>query len=238
MKRILKAFDSPKIGSLPTDKLLPSLNESITYAYAFAGINATGDNLEFTAKALLPNLISYFQHFHINELKIAWEKGIQGQYGEWMGMNPGNLLRWLNNYRVSDERFRALGYLATPDKQLPPPSDTYKEQIIRSAALQKFKDFKENKPIFDFGSVTYNYLDKLGLIPFSDKEKTKILEAVKKQMITAKKTKANGTPDVFKRIELNNSIESIKTNKDENLIAACKLEALKLYFAKIGELKI
>lgn len=123
---------------------------------------------------LMRFLRDHFSDFSIDEIVHALNLAIAGIYGsEWtekhinhyQNFNKVYLSPALNKYREIRNPV-AVKYWDSLDKWIaeekvknrPKPSEEQLKDIMKSAALRAFEEFKRNEPLFDFGGKILQYL--------------------------------------------------------------------------------
>jgi len=103
-----------------------------------------------------------------------------------------------------------------------------RDSIARFEAYKKNKSLKENdrKEILDWGSILYDFLDRIGCISFSDKKKNEIMEKAKKIVIEEKRKEYKE----YGKKGIGNIIREMEEGKPFSLITKAKQMALDIYF--------
>ncbi len=177
-----------------------------------------------------------FRVLTIDEVKLAFNLGVVNEYGEYMGINRKTYNQWLNGYIKSQDRKNAT------KKMLPKPvekvlTEYEKEKIVKEVALKAFEFFKINGDYKDYGNATYNYLDRLKLIPITKERKQKIKDEAFEFVILEYKNERDSKKDTIIRSIIDDSINEIELNKnDHRVIFQAKRMALVVYFKELVEM--
>jgi hypothetical protein len=211
----------------------------ITLTHQSCGQVINAVDVAATIPELCTDLIKYNGILTIEELRIAFKKGYKGEYGEYFGLNNKTYFAWVSAYRYGKDRANAkiamqkAGESVTTKKEI---SEEEKEAILREGALNKFNDFKSTRNFYDFGNISYNYLDRLGLITFTAEVKKKIMADCKARMIEEEKMKKTQKDYIGKHQSINDEIKQLEEGKSTRLISEAKREALKQYFSQLIEM--
>lgn len=98
------------------------------------------------------------------------------------------------------------------------------QDILRNAAIDKYKRYCEGRPYFDFGNPTYDYLKEKGVIHIGIDTATKIYEEAKKQVAIEKGI----TPSVMSKRQLIERELGIEVTAK----SVAKRMALEMFFAE------
>ncbi len=191
--------------------------------------------LNLTIDELVIDLQKHNGSLTILEIEIAFKNGWKRVYGDFFGLSNATYFGWVNAYAWSEKRFNAKKAIENAkdlDNVKPAISESEKEAIIRNGVISCYGHFKKSGIIYDSGNVTYNFLDKKGLIFFTKDVKISILEKCRTRLIENEKMNLAGG----KVNQIRLSIERLQGDKSEVLIAESKREALKIYFTNLLEM--
>lgn len=230
---IEKALRSSRIMDEKPNIVYNFLNALVIKVFIIAGQAIDDDELlDFTVSELQKDVTTRYKGLTLQEIEIALTNGVKGDYGEYYGLNIKSFNKFLNEYTFSEERGKAIESRMTrvpPAKQLSTKGSITVEENKRIAynnALDLFEEYKETKECPDHGNVTYNYLDRLGVIQINDKEKWQIFNEAK--ACREKERKIQG-----KTMNISNVIE--QQQEGGIVIAYAKKIALKRYFRGLME---
>jgi len=238
-KDIVVALRKPKLSEYGKDHLLTLVDGLIHKTHINCGYKADKEIINQYIDELVSDLVKYNGLLSFQEIEIAFKNGWKGEYGEFMGLNNKTFSTWVTAYRFGVKRANAkIAMQRAKEIELTPAviSETEKEAIIREGALNCFKSFFETKILTDFGNITYNYLDKLGKIPFTGEVKKKIMADCKARMIEEEKMKKTEAKYIGKHQAINDEIKKLEEGKSSRLISESKREALKQYFIQLIEM--
>lgn len=147
--------------------------------YAQAGQAILPNELASMAKAVFRDIQSRFSALTIEEIRIALDNGIRGDYGAFYGLNVITFNNWLKAYKQSDERYKAIKNIEMKKNALPPPGAAYNEQKMQEMCLRYFEDYKK---VGDPGIAcvtVYQHLQKIGVINQSKEYKISVLSSLR-----------------------------------------------------------
>ena len=106
---VVAALSRNKLLKADEQTRLKALALAITEAYKFRGQQPNAEDLVDMAKSLCRK-ISQQEGIDptIEEIRIAFEYGVTGEYGEYYGINYVTLWNWVKNYLWSQDRLDAL----------------------------------------------------------------------------------------------------------------------------------
>ena len=137
-------------GHLTTNKneLQEFALKLITFAHNFNGQKDAADSeiLYSQTKMFISEVISDFKNLTQEEIKEAFIRGLKGDYGAYMGLNPKTYHFFLKSYIELPERKQAiklfLELTAPPKVEI---NEQQKELILKNAALKYFAEYKQDK---------------------------------------------------------------------------------------------
>ena len=109
-------------------------------------------------------------------------------------------------------------------------SEEAKFEIIKKGALRCFQVYSTAGAMADAGNVTYNYLDRMGLIKITKEKKEKILKDAKEYLILKEKN-SNASGSVIKA-----ALDKLQKGGNSYIVGEAKRRALKVYFDNLIEM--
>lgn len=109
-------------------------------------------------------------------------------------------------------------------------SEEAKFEIIKKGALRCFQVYSTAGAMADAGNVTYNYLDRMGLIKITKEKKEKILKDAKEYLILKEKN-SNASGSVIKA-----ALDKLQNGGNSYIVGEAKRRALKVYFDNLIEM--
>lgn len=247
-KSVVLASKEPRIKDLQRLEVGKKVTEVISSA--FVALGSKPMNLEerkILERAIETDLYISFPNITLKEFQIAVYKGSMGDFkikdDEVIMITPKNVHTWINAYRdfVKKDiiaKQRALEY--KKEKENKPDQETIHAQMkefIEKSIIEPYNLFKiENRYTFDDpANVVYNFLDKLGLIPFTIERKNEIYEQAKEQF--RKKHKAGTTAaEVLHNMKVIKEMEAGSSKIQSELKIMAKKIALEIFLTDCKEM--
>ena len=220
-------------------ELESELSEMLYSVYYYMGQQITDLELGILVENVMHDLVTEFKHQTYEEIKLAFHYGVRGRFGQFFGLNPATFNGWIRAFLVDHGRLESLkkeNRFILKQKNEP----TQEELEIRSKnfALKAFEEFKINGSYDDFGNPVYEYLDKKGLIPFSNKRKQEIYEQAK---VSLKEKHAPAFASNQREKEIFKSVISKIESAGKDPIEIVRVEsrkiALNLFFSELVEMQ-
>lgn len=223
----------PAIRCLSRDELESGIVDLIQMAHLNCGYKYNPELVLITLDSLIGNLLRFFSTLSLKDIENAFNRGLIKEYGEFTGLSNMTYLSWVKYYMVSDIRIKALKSKMRVIKHLeykePEYTQEQKDQIILDGVIKCFENFTKTGILYDAGNVTYNYLEKIGVINLTNERKAeirKIVEARMEQEAIDRKGYETKQQALLKYMET----DKIKSE--------CKREALKIHFKMMVEMEM
>lgn len=238
-----------QIAIASTDPKIKDLDENTIREYMLSLIGKTHVNCNFaydkeivTASMgeLIQQLKTYCCTISLKEVELAFSDGYKRVNGDFFGLSNSTYLIWINNFISSGSRINAKKAIENAKKELEMKEKELtpeeKEKIIHDGCLILFEQFKSGKKINDAGNVTYNYLEKKGILNFTIERKQSIKAIVIKNILNKENGKLFKSTNHKERNIIKKYIDEIeKGERKEDLIVECKKYALNLFFKELIE---
>jgi len=241
-KQFLKLhFGSKKVSEYDEDDI-KSLYKLILALCKLIGVTEAPDN------EIIILLINHIQEHHSDfskeEIQRSFSLATAGKLGfefkHWNRVTPQLFSSVLNGYKkyrskelikhMQNQEGRLLEERSKKSRVSPEQryENLKRDSIARFEAYKKNKSLKENdrKEILDWGSILYDFLDRIGCISFSDKKKNEIMEKAKKIVIEEKRKEYKE----YGKKGIGNIIREMEEGKPFSLITKAKQMALDIYF--------
>jgi len=193
-EKILEANNGIKVKEKNHEDLTIHCVSIISNSYAYLRYGAPED-LESQAEMLAKDLIEYFGGLGILEIDLSIDLGVRGEYGEFIGLSNATYFKWVKDYMTSYERMEAFKKV----KELPPATN---KTPMNEAIIAAFERYKKHGHIIDAGNIYYDYLDQLGLVPFTTEEKKELMQVARERLVVGQ------NPDNFKSLSERNEIKA------------------------------
>lgn len=224
---------SLRIDSVSTIELKKFLNNLISNIYILCGMDQDSSTSIVQLNELSSELKKFYKFLTLDELTIAFKKGCKNSYGEYFGLNFKTYVGWIYAYTGEESRAKAIKAIELAKLDLLPKQKVLtqeeKEEILKDGVLKSFESFKSGAIVLDAGNVSYNWLDKNGLIKFTKERKDEIFKQ------SSDKLKA----EIVQNKNRNVSIEiALSHLTNDHFISEAKKMALKIYFSELIETEI
>lgn len=242
-KEIVIAIFQQKISRLNLSEFVIKMDELIISTFAKTSFQIDHDIHNATIDELCSELQIDNGNLTFDEIKIAFKKGYKGEYGKFYGLSNATYFGWVNAYAWSERRFNATKAIQkAKELKLNKPELTEEEKIaiIQKGAINCFDYFKKTGIVQDAGNVTYTFLDKKGLIPFTKEVKISLMGKAKVLLAENEKLKLQKPSDLTKIkntiFDLQKGLEEMKTQNKNALIAESKRLGLAIFFNQLIEM--
>jgi len=188
---ILEAkYNSPIILKASKYDIDRSCVNIISKAVLDSGIQMKGTYEEQQAsilqlsKSVAEDLRKYFKNITIKEFEIAVENGIRKEYGEYYGINVATIHQFVKAYKQSFDREEALRkQKLSHQEEEPKPTQEQINQIMDTACIKAFYQYKQTGVLADFGGSKFLHLEKIGIINLTLERKKQLFEQAKQEQI-------------------------------------------------------
>lgn len=212
----------------------------VNFTFAYKGQSPTSEReYEFITNALKEDIFTNFNDYTIEDVKFAFKLGVNGELGEYYGLNPKTFYDWLKSYKTKFLHPSIKNITPLIPKEIPKtPSQEEVFNINKNIICNFFDEYKKtnNYTFNDFGNMIYDFLNKIGLISFNEEEKAEILKESTSQLkieLANNNDRLNSLGKVYHKIDLKKAFQDIenRTSKDYNtqLYILAKKNALKRF---------
>ena len=164
------------------------ISKMISTLCALKGHVMDGNDLTLISIGLTKDLKERFGGLTIEEVDIALNNGVRGDYGVYYGLNLITFLDWIKAYSVSNARINAK-VCATGTKCLPPVSEVYEYEAMKNMSLRSFDLYRERNDVGFVYVTVYQFLQKIGLINQSKEFKCSVMDKLKEKSSLEKSNK-------------------------------------------------
>ena len=170
----------------------------IGYIHLLRGQKPDTDELVFQASELERELKDNYSYLTLEEVRFALENGVKKRYGDYFGLNVVSYIEWLDAYKKSDIRRKAVEELRI--KSLPPAPPVDPVLRAKESLLLEYNFWNEKKSFFwcPDPSLGYQYATDTGLISPTKEEKLEAAEKARTKIVnelSAETTKAEAKGD-------------------------------------------
>ena len=207
------------------------LRQKVSQAYFRKNQNIEPRTLELVIADLRQIIAANFRSLTPQDIAKAIDNGILGKYGEVYSVSVCAIVNWLNEYTIDPDRLAAMHNTAQAAKYALPQkattTDAELNAMYREAVYRKYADFCEHGTFLDIHSISYDYLNRIGVLNPTDKDKVEIY---------AKFVKAeNGRAEMQRRKGINPIGVTLSEIAQSNAVAKSKYYFLRKFFEDIKE---
>jgi len=245
----IEARNYGQISTLKRNELKEFCLSIITYSLNFEGLkSATDENILIAQTNFLMNeVLCDFKNLSKQEIEEAFKRGLKGEFGQYMGLNPKTYHLFLKSYSGLEERKAAIKAAnELMEEQTPEKTAEEKELILKTAALEYFEQYKRTKIFIGYWHCVLNHVTKKHgrIIIVKGKEKQTLIESEEARV----KIKFDSFNEYKEFVEKNAAAYKLQgmvskskqtleilNNLDSNIsyINIQKKNALKYYFDKL-----
>lgn len=212
----------------------------ITEAYQYCGQRLKGDTedekvneLTFQANYLISDLSTKkFDKFLISDIRVAFKKGVSGEYGEYHGLNNRTYLMFMNA-RLAE---KTSGLSFTPKALIettPTPQEI--DKINREAVITCYNLWLKTGEIYDRGNASYYYLWNRKILKFDEETWNKYVALAKQVELTRANEELKKAKQRFDKITViaaHTELDRIENGSEMINVTARKI-ALADYFKSL-----
>jgi len=248
-KEILAALNSKKIFDSTPFELDKIVTASVAQIFAYVGKKndpGVSDLLNVIYTILPGELRREVPAMRLNEIPLAFKKGTLKEFGEYYGLNVAELVRFCKSHYESENRTNTVKSILKPS-ETPKPAPSLESQFF-TAKNNVITAFTKNQVGGNYETMAascYDFINKLGLIIFSTKEKYDIMKEAAGKLISETNLKLSVIPEDYNRRPLKAFISEIENwlNEDQQptdityakIIAKSKFLTLKAFFHEVQE---
>lgn len=222
--KMAAVYNTDQIAVMTNKEIELQILESVNTAFIELGHKIDPGTSATLTYQIARELHQQFPLMRIGEIKHVIKTGVRGGYIETenkVTINLVRVLKWLSEYRTSNERKEfvlAMNSLAEKNEE---PSEKDKYFMAAQNAFNSFRDYKEEKDIYMQAGVVYDFLVSCDLINYTKEIKKDIW---KRAEIEIKRDLTNKMhdPKFIKRSNIfKDQIEQIKSSsyKDDGEFA-------------------
>lgn len=237
-KNELEAFNTQKISECPQVTLSSVLMSSVLMAYDILGWESTVEHMKTMASILPDEVLKQCPFVRIDEIPIAVNLGVHGEFGEFMGINTASIVKFIKSYYNSKRRAEIAHKLAPKEEKKEPSPEELRAQENK-IIINAFDKWVATGIFEDYGNHVYNKLDERKLIPFNNERKLEFMDQAKQRLLEKNSPKLAKTKEEKKTLDQMTVLIFSKTNEARNMIIReAKQIALLTYFGELNDLEI
>lgn len=207
------------------------LVQIVGQAYFRRGQASSDANTLAVAADLKQQINANFRSLTPADIRKAIENGTFGKYGEVYGVSVAAMVDWLNAYTIDPDRIAAMNAAKQTAVAALPQQATLTDEgmdaMARQAVYDKYADYCAKGEFLDFHSLSYDYLNRRGIINPTNDEKWAIYNHHLKS--------ENGRADIRKRKGIVPIGVALSGIAKSNAVARCKYYFLLKFFEAVKE---
>lgn len=207
------------------------LVQIVGQAYFRRGQASSDANTLAVAADLKQQINANFRSLTPADIRKAIENGTFGKYGEVYGVSIAAMVDWLNAYTIDPDRLAAMHNTAQAAKYALPQKATITnvefDRQMRQSVYDKYADYCKTGEFLDIHSLSYDFLNQLGVINPTAEEKWEIYNHHLKS--------ENGRADIRKRKGIVPIGVALSEIAKSNAVARCKYYFLLKFFEAVKE---
>jgi len=212
-REIILASEKDKIKDIEKKSVVIEVKHILERTIFESGHKFEEKDLTGILLIVCDDLLKDFSHLTIDEIKIAFRKGVRKIYGEYYGITVISIYGWILKYntetRVEAMKIKREANAIEFEKKLTKPKPTREEwqDMMYKSSLELFEKYKTDKETaLDVGNIHYSFLLGLGLIEFTDERKATIKKQAERK-IKEDKIMERGKMDSISFIIRNKNME-------------------------------
>jgi len=175
LEMCIEIFDTPMVRDVDDKTLNAVLLASIVKANDDLGFNADPKKLNHLFSGICEEVKRSSPNIRIGEIPIAINKGVLGEYGDFMGLSIVTVVKFLKAHYVSLKRSEIAKQIAPKEEEKPIPTKEQQLELAKQHLLDSFRRFKELGDIGYSAVYLYRYLNEdFKVISFTNEIKWQI----------------------------------------------------------------
>ena len=234
VKPYLEALNGKRVMDSTDNEIKAALSTGINKAVFNLGQQAK-DIVELSAmiNELLGEVKTFCKAFTLAEIVLACQNGAKEAYGQNYGINVAGVMRWMMGLLNDMKRQTAKKLLQDANTPKTEPKKELTDLERKVLAIEAFEKFKTCGRYDDWGNLIFFYLERIGLLNYSNERKAEIKKTVEKKELE----RLSAPISLEEKRKFEREAEGI-LNGTADLKAKCRREALVMYFSELIELGI
>jgi hypothetical protein len=234
-KHIIQSTMAVKACLAPQEDLRDAITSGVTTALYNLGTSfKNADERQVFESRVFIEIGYHFQTFTLEEIKNAFNLGSLGHFrtkpDEVLFMSIEKVFSWFKAYKFGVKRdiSKKIAEIEQKEEKAKEPTQEEKEKIVLNGVLASFEAFKKTGEVKDYGNVTYDTLDKMALIPFTNQRKKEIYTQAERIF------KASKIDDR----EFTKRLKEMSSETQNIIKAEAKILALSIFFKDLVEMEV
>ncbi|MFB5946091.1 hypothetical protein [Albibacterium profundi] len=205
---IAEAVKSNPVVKVHEDDLRKVLGLAIVKAYQDLGQSMNDEDSAYLSNVLPFEVKKQVPSIRIQEIPIAINRGVYGEYGKYYGLNATTFISFLKAYIETEDRKKAiLDYHRSLEPAKKEPTEEEVQEGIKKAIINAYNIFLEKGFYEDYGNFIYDKMDEKNMINLNTARKNEIYIQAQQSILTKKSPQNAGNRSEFK--EFTSIVDSI-----------------------------
>jgi len=234
-KQVYEANNKIKISEMTDiNDVVKGIHVLINTTILDVGHSVNQDDINYLKAKVVEDIMSDFRLLSLSDIKLAFQFGSRGEYGQYFGLNRVTFYNWLKSYKEStlSEVYKEILPLIQTKKEIEISQEEIDIGLAKNLCSVYFNLCTKGEYDFnDFGNVHYNFLERMNLINLYQKDIEEVRnEATQlvKSNIVKENSELNKRGKIYHKIDLSKAIEDIENKSNEVLNNRVQIEIKKL----------
>lgn len=188
-----------------------------------------GNELKAISDETMKMAKSRFGNLRVDEINIAFTRGLAKEYGDYMGLSFITFTDWLKAYLKEEARIN----LTKPAPEVKPePTREERFNLGVYNALNAFEGYSVKRDISLMAPTVYRFLRKINLFAYNEQEQEEFINQAQKDVIAHLQAKKATVLDKNVRNQIARQLEAPET-LDQTIILQAQRLGLYAYFQEL-----
>ena len=171
---------------LDANVVVKNIHTYINQTIMDKGVNMPPEEIQYLKQRVTDDIIRHYPNYTLEEIRLALYYGVRGELGEYFGINPIGIFKWLKAFRfdLMPQCYLLIKkHLPAPESKTDKPeiSDEELDNIYTSRVIEILTSLQDGHQynFYDYGNCIYEWLQKIKLLTFTNEEKLELFEESK-----------------------------------------------------------
>lgn len=235
--KVERVFQSNKFLNSTEKEMKLFLLDQVSKSFLLRGYKTTDQDNAIIVTELLKEIQKRFKAITFKEIEIAFENGLRGEYGEYMGLSVITFSNFIKGFKESRQRADMIKLHKEVKEEVVVTEEEKKKNFEEFLESCIFKPYETRSYNLYSWSYIYDFFRSIGYCRFNEKTESEIIKKAKSVSLEKAKAKKLSNPRDHK-------IKSIveRFNSGEEVLEDWKFEARKIavinqfeMFHEVGE---
>jgi len=231
----LSCRNFPQIKSIEDNNLVvPVIHQLINQTIMDKGVKMEVEEIDYLKTKVTADIMNDYNSYTLEELRLAFHYGVRGEFGEYYGLNAVTFYGWLRSFRydmlppVSQKVQKLL-----PKHEPVAPSQEDTDKAIQTTLYDVYLKLCEagEYEFYDIGNVVYKYLDRIGVIPFTNEEKMEFMQESRNRFgtsIVRRNSEFTKQGKDFHKVDIERAFEMLEKQSNPTFEHQVRVGAMRL----------